>query len=75
MACGVTQGNVADAEVSEFLTYFKASVRQFYTATYARAHREDRQLASLFPQEFGWIHGQRSQRWNGGRCNAKQRHG
>jgi hypothetical protein len=31
--------------------------------------------ASLFPEEFGWIDGKRSQGWNGGRCNAKQRHG
>jgi hypothetical protein len=28
----------------------------------------------LFPQEFGWVDGERSQRWKGGRCNAKQRH-
>ena len=29
---------------------------------------------SLFPQKFRWIDGKRSQRWNGGRYNAKQRH-
>ena len=31
MACGVIHGKVTDAEVSEVLTYFKASVRQFHT--------------------------------------------
>ena len=31
MACGVIHGKVTDVEVSEFLTYFKASVRQFHT--------------------------------------------
>jgi hypothetical protein len=30
--------------------------------------------ASLFPQEFGWIDGKRSQGWNGRRCKAQQRH-
>jgi hypothetical protein len=29
---------------------------------------------SFFPQEFGWIDGKRSPGWNGGRCNAQQRH-
>ena len=31
-------------------------------------------FTSLFTHEFGWIDGKRSPGWNGGRCNAKQRH-
>ena len=31
MACGVIHGRMTEAEVSEFLIYFKASLRQFHT--------------------------------------------
>ena len=34
----------------------------------------NRIACSLFPQEFGWIDGKRSQGRNSRRCNAKQRH-
>jgi hypothetical protein len=40
----------------------------------SRQRSRDLTPASLFPQEFGWIDGKRSQGWNGGRCDAQQRH-
>jgi hypothetical protein len=53
-------GEMAEVEVSEFLTYFNASVRQFHTRDVCSRALRGQTPLSFFPQEFGWIDGNRS---------------
>jgi hypothetical protein len=44
---------------------------EVYVATENRQPPPQRDGGSLFPHEFGWIDGKRSQGWNGGRGQAQ----